>query len=58
MMTLPLILSTVQAKTQGKGHAVMKFICILVDYLRVPESMFWGWICIEFALLTLQIKAW
>ena len=56
MMTLPLALSTLQAKKQGEGHIIVQLICILVDYLRAPESTFRGWMSTEFALLTLQTK--
>ena len=56
MMTLPLALSTLQAKKQGEWHIIVKLICILVDYLRVLESTFWGWMSTEFALLMLQTK--
>ena len=55
MMTLPSVLSTLQAKRQGEGHIII-LTCILVDYLRVPESTFWGRMSVEFALLTLQTK--
>ena len=55
-MTLPLVLSTIQAKMQCKGHIIIQLICILVDYLKVLESTFWQWTSTEFAMLTLQMQ--